>query len=382
MASRQHATGCPTPLTAGSIATAEEAGLVYVSDTQPGIRRLRAGGGFRYLGPGGPIRDSGTLARIKKLAIPPAWTDVWISPTESGHIQASGRDARGRKQYRYHERWREVRDRTKYERMVAFGRALPRIRRRVERDLSLPGLPREKVLATVVSLLEATRIRVGNREYADENKSYGLTTFRNKHAEVNGSSIRFEFLGKSGKKHSVTLRDRRLAKVVRRCQEIKGQELFQYLDDAGERRQVGSADVNEYLRDVSGEEFSAKDFRTWAGTVLAAQALRDRAPFESEAEAKRELADAIEAVAKSLGNTAAICRRCYIHPEVIGCFLEGGLADLLQGEGAVHRRVRGLKPDEQALLALLEARSAVDGRRGRERPGKGTVSAAAQSSRF
>jgi DNA topoisomerase-1 len=251
-------------------ATAEEAGLRYVNDAMPGIRRRRAGRGFTYAGTDGRrLTDRRVLARIRALAIPPAWTDVWICPIARGHLQATGRDARGRKQYRYHARWREVRDEAKYGRMVAFGQALPRIRRRVEADLALPGLPRERVLAAVVRLLEKTAVRVGNEEYARENRSFGLTTLRNRHAEVGTSRIRFRFRGKGGKETEVELNDRRLARIVARCQELPGQALFTYLDEDGEPRTVDSADVNEYLREISGEEFTAKDFRTWAGTVLA-----------------------------------------------------------------------------------------------------------------
>ena len=250
---------------ADPVEAARAAGLRYVSDTNPGITRKRAGKGFTYTGPDGEkVRDKETLARIKALAIPPAWTEVWISPDEHGHIQATGRDAKGRKQYRYHARWREVRDETKFNRMVAFGKALPGIRKRVEKHLSLPGLPREKVLATVVRLLETTLIRVGNEEYARENKSFGLTTMRKQHVQVNGTELRFRFRGKSGRTHNVSVVDSRLAAVVKRCQDLPGQDLFEYVDDGGEMQDVDSADVNEYLREISGEDFTAKDFRTWA----------------------------------------------------------------------------------------------------------------------
>jgi DNA topoisomerase-1 len=340
------------------IVAADEAELVYVSDAQPGIRRWKAGSGFRYVDERGHVvRSSVTLARIKTLAIPPAWTDVWICPLADGHIQASGRDARGRKQYRYHERWREVRDRTKFERTLAFGEALPALRERVDADLALPGLPRQKVLATVVRLLETTLIRVGNREYAQDNGSYGLTTLRDRHVKVDGSTLRFEFTGKGGKKHSVSIRDRRLATVVRDCQEIRGHELFQYLDEGGVRQTVGSADVNQYLREATGQEFSAKDFRTWAGTVLAVLALRELEAC-GEAETKRSLLRAVEEVAKSLGNTPAICRRCYIHPEVIDRYLEGTLLEALQdrAENAVAAGSNGRRAEEAAVLSLLRNR--------------------------
>jgi DNA topoisomerase-1 len=341
------------------VEAAAEAGLTYVSDGQPGIRRRRTKSGFRYVDPAGrPVRDSKTLARIRKLAVPPAWTDVWISPVANGHLQATGRDARGRKQYRYHERWRSVRDGTKYERTVAFGEALPALRERVERDMALPGLPREKVLATVVRLLETTLIRVGNEEYAQANGSYGLTTLHDRHVKVEGSTMRFEFKGKGGKKHNVTVKDRRLATVVRRCQEIRGYELFQYVDDSGERRTIDSGDVNEYLRGVTGEDFTAKDFRTWAGTVMAALALQEFESFTTEAEAKSQIVRAVETVARSLGNTPSICRKCYIHPDVIDHYLEGTLVDALRrrAEEELTESVSGLKPQEAAVLALLRDR--------------------------
>ena len=260
---------------ADPVESAIEAGLRYVTDEKPGIRRLRSGKGFRYVRPDGTaVRDEQTLRRIASLVIPPAWTDVWITTDPRGHLQATGRDAKGRKQYRYHPRWRAVRDENKYERMLAFGAAMPTIRARVDADLARPGLPREKVLATVVRLLEATLIRVGNEEYARENRSYGLTTLRNRHVDVHGSELRFEFRGKSGKDHQVSVRDRRLANVIRRLQELPGQEVFQYLDADGARHTIDSDDVNAYLREISGLELSAKDFRTWAGTILCAVALR------------------------------------------------------------------------------------------------------------
>lgn len=342
-------------------ASARQAGLRYVTDATPGIRRIRAGRGFRYEWPDGSrLEDAEHLARIRALAIPPAWTDVWIAAAANAHLQATGRDGRGRKQYRYHARWREVRDATKYDRMVAFGEALPRIRARVEADLGKPGLPREKVLATVVRLLEDTLIRVGNEEYARENRSFGLTTMRDQHVNVRGSEIRFHFRGKSGRVHEVGIRDRRLARIVKRCQDIPGYELFQYLDDDGERRTIDSADVNEYLRDVSGENFTAKDFRTWSGTVAAAIALREFESFDSETQAKRNVVAAIESVASQLGNTPAVCRKCYVHPAVIESYLDG------QTVAALKRRARArmetslheLKPAEAAVLALLRRRLA------------------------
>ena len=303
------------PINGNSYHCARAAGLQYVSDEAPGIARQRRGKAFRYLHPdGNTVRDRQTLARIRALAVPPAWREVWICPRDDGHLQATGRDARGRKQYRYHARWREVRDETKYGRMIPFARALPRIRRRVARDLARQGLPREKVLATVVRLLEITRMRVGNEEYARENASFGLTTLRERQVRVRGAKVKFRFRGKSGVEHEIELDDPRLAPIVRRMQDLPGEELFRYVDDHGETRRIESWDVNEYLREISGEEFSSKDFRTWAGTVLAARALRKIAPFASHTEGKRNIAQAIEAVARELGNTKAVCRKCYITP--------------------------------------------------------------------
>lgn len=301
------------------------AGLRYVSDHDPGISRRRAGNGFSYRGPdGGPI-DEPTLDRIRRLAIPPAWTEVWICPDPRGHIQAIGRDQRGRKQYRYHERWRQVRDENKYDRLIAFGRALPKLRARVEKDLQLPGLPRDKVLAAVIRLMEITLIRVGNEEYAKQNKSFGLTTLRNRHASVTGAAAMFEFRGKSGKVHKTGVRDRRLARIIKACQELPGQRLFEYLDEDGVTHAVESADVNAYLRDALGEDFSAKDFRTWAGTVNAARALAMAPDFQTAAEAKRHITTCVKAVAGLLGNTAAVCRSAYIHPQVLTAYEERAL---------------------------------------------------------
>ncbi len=314
---------------------AREAGLRYVDDTRPGLRRKRSGKGFRYLDTkGAPIRDAAEIERLKSLAIPPAYTDVWICPHANGHIQATGRDEKGRKQYRYHPRFREAREASKFHRIMAFAEALPGIRARIDADMSQRGLKREKVLATIVHLLETTLIRVGNDDYARSNKSYGLTTLRDPHVKIAGSEMRFRFKGKSGKEWSVSVRDRRVARIVKACQDLPGQELFQYLDDAGERRDVTSSDVNAYLREITGEDFTAKDFRTWAGTVLAALALREFEAFDSEAGAKKNLRAAIEGVAARLGNTPTICRKCYIHPEILGCYLEGGL--LLQIKDAVE----------------------------------------------
>ncbi len=335
------------------------AGLTFVSDTEPGIRRKKTKTGFRYETPDGkPLKDSGTLARIKSLVIPPAWTDVWICPARDGHLQATGRDARGRKQYRYHVRWREVRDEAKFERTLAFAKALPALRARLDVDMNQPGLSRDKVLATVVRLLELTRIRVGNEEYRKANNSFGLTTLRNRHVAVGGGELRFEFRGKSGKQHIVSLHDRRLAGIVRRCQEIKGQQLFQYLDEEGERHQIASNDVNAYLHEAMGGDFTAKDFRTWAGTVLAAMALCDFEPFETETEGKHNVVRAIEVAAAALGNTVAICRKSYVHPAVIESYLEG---DLPRSLGRIARTTasasgsNGLSAEEKAVVRLLRS---------------------------
>ena len=306
---------------------------------------------------GARVREPETLARIKRLAIPPAWRDVWICSLPHGHLQASGRDARGRKQYRYHARWRVVRDETKYARMVAFAAVLPGLRRRVADDLERSGLAREKVLAAVVRLLETTLIRVGNEEYARANRSFGLTTLRTHHVDIDGATLTFEFRGKGGRKHRVDVNDRRLARLVGRCQDLPGQELFQYLDADGERRTVDSGDVNAYLREVTGADFTAKDFRTWAGTVLAAHALAHHEGFGSQAEAKRQVARAVERVARELGNTPAVCRKGYIHPAVIETYLEGDLVDALGGRlDRGPGSATGLRPEEAAVLALLRGR--------------------------
>jgi DNA topoisomerase I len=339
------------------VESAKLAGLRYVTDASPGIRRKRHGKGFIYLGVDQqPIREQAQLQRMKTLAIPPAWNDVWICPSPNGHIQATARDAKGRKQYRYHERWREVRDETKYNRMNAFGEALPIIRKRVNADLALAGLPREKVLATVVRLLETTFIRVGNPEYARDNKSYGLTTMRNRHVAVSGSTLRFQFRGKSGKQHRVALTDPRLAKIIKRCQDLPGQELFQYLED-GELQSIGSAEVNQYLREITGQDFTAKDFRTWAGTVLAALALKQFDAFEGETEAKKNIVEAIQTVAECLGNTPAICRKCYIHPTILEAYLDGSLLERLTiTRTKVTNGLSGLRRVEKAVMKLLKQR--------------------------
>ncbi len=324
--------------------SARAAGLRHVTDALPGISRQRSGTGLRYLAPGGKaIRKRETLVRIRALAVPPAWREVWICARDDGHLQATGRDARGRKQYRYHDRWREVRDETKYARMPAFARALPRIRRRVSQDLALPELPRDKVLATIVRLLEATRMRVGNEEYARQNDSFGLTTLRVRQVRVRGATMSFRFRGKSGVRHDIALSDRRLAAIVRRMRDLPGYELFQYVDERGDTRAVDSADVNGYLRAIAGDEFTSKDFRTWAGTVLAAEALQTL-----------DLSKAIERVARQLGNTKAVCRKCYIHPAVIEAYLDGSLGQAMSGRNveACVKRLLG-SPRRRSLLPAL-----------------------------
>jgi DNA topoisomerase-1 len=354
---------------------ARAAGLRYVSDAEPGITRRRAGRAFSYRSPDGSLLEDGAeLARIRWLAIPPAWSDVWICPDRKGHLQATGRDARGRKQYRYHPGWRTVRDAAKFDRMLAFARALPRLRARVREDQARRGLPREKVLATVVSLLEVTLIRVGNQEYARDNRSYGLTTMRDRHVGFAGAEIIFEYRGKGGKRHRISLRDRRLARIVRSCQELPGQHLFQYVDEQGQQQAIGSTDVNAYLQEITGEPFTAKDFRTWAGTVLASLALGEFESFDSEAAAKRNVTRAIEEVAAQLGNTAAVCRKSYIHPEIVACYMDGSLLELLQGrvERALRDDLPGLRSEEAAVLALLQQRLSREiERRGARVPGSG-----------
>lgn len=349
----------PVEIVTDPAESAKAAGLRYVSDAKPGLKRLKRGKNFRYTtATGSAVTDDETLGRIKSLVIPPAWTDVWISPWQNGHLQATGRDVKGRKQSRYHPRWREVRDETKYERMSHFADALPTIRERVRHDLGLPGLPRKKVLATIVSLMEATLIRVGNEEYARENKSYGLTTMRNKHVEVEGSKITFTFQGKSRVHHTIDLEDRRLAKIIKRCEEIPGYELFQYLDHEGEPHSIDSSDVNEYLREISGEHFTAKDFRTWAGSVLACMTLKELGPYETVTQAKKNVVEAIKSVAERLGNTPSVCRKCYVHPAVLEAYLGGtSVAEAKeQIEEEIEEHATALKQEERALLDLLESR--------------------------
>jgi DNA topoisomerase I len=336
--------------------TARTAGLRYVSDARPGIRRRRCGRSFRYVAPdGAAVRDAETLRRVRSLAIPPAWTGVWICPHPGGHIQATGRDQKGRKQYRYHPRWREVRDETKYDRIIVFAETLPRIRERVQQDLALPGLRKERVLATAVRLLETTFIRVGNEEYAKQNDSFGLTTLRDEHVEVNGSSLHFQFRGKSGKEHEVTVRDPRLARIVKRCQELPGQELFQYVGEDGERHSITSADVNEYLREISGQDFTAKDFRTWAGTLLAFVALRECLECETETEARKNIVYVVRCVADRLGNTPAVCRKCYIHPSILEAYLDRDMRAALRALvlDVPAGGPAGLNPVEAVVLRFL-----------------------------
>ncbi|PWK45760.1 MULTISPECIES: DNA topoisomerase IB [unclassified Pseudomonas] len=323
--------------------------LHYVDDTQPGITRKLLRGKFSYFDPSAQrITDPDEIKRLNALAVPPAYTEVWICADPRGHLQATGRDARGRKQYRYHPRWREVRDADKYSRLRDFGRALPTLRKQLETLLAAPGFSRDKVMATVITLLDATLIRVGNTQYARDNRSYGLTTLRSRHVEVNGSAIRFQFRGKSGVEHQITVKDRRLARIIKRCQDIPGQNLFQYLDENGERHTISSADVNAYLQTLTGADFTAKDYRTWAGSVLALSVLRDM-PWEPESEAKRQVVEMVKNVARQLGNTPAVCRKCYIHPAVFDAFWLGALAELPR-----PRLRKGLRPEEVGLAMFLE----------------------------
>jgi DNA topoisomerase-1 len=352
----------PAPRLTDPAESARAARLRYVTDQTPGIRRRKSGKGFVYLTPDGKIiRDTDEIRRFRSLAIPPAWRDVWICPLAHGHLQATGRDAKGRKQHRYHPRWRDARDETKYDRMLEFGKLLPAIRRKVAQDLRLPGLPREKVLATVVRLLETSMFRVGNQEYTRQNNSFGLATLRSRHVNVSGSSIRFEIRGKSGVQHAVDLDDRRLAKIIKQCRDLPGYELFQYIGDDGEHHAIDSADVNDYLRQVAGEEFSSKDFRTWAGTVLAARALGEFHNGDKKARLKKNILQAIEAVAKRLGNTKAVCRKCYIHPAVIDAYTDGSLLQILSRRAKrptdkAHVPI----PEEAAVLALLNRNKKLD----------------------
>ncbi|GAB4461103.1 MAG: DNA topoisomerase IB [Armatimonadaceae bacterium] len=336
-------------------ASARAARLRYMTDSKPGIVRKKWGRGFRYLNPdGSPVEDDATRERIEALAIPPAYTDVWISPHANGHLQATGIDDRGRKQYLYHARWQEIRDAVKFHRMVAFGSILPRLRKTVDEDLHQKGLPREKVLATVVRLLDATAIRVGNEEYARKNHSFGLTTLHNDHVAVRGSKIAFHFRGKSGKEHEIELRDREVARVVRQCQELPGQELFAYRDNEGDEHDVDSGDVNTYLHEIAGEEFTAKDFRTWAGTVFCLEGLLCPVaePGLSETQRKRRIREAVKQVAERLGNTPAVCRKSYIHPSLIAAYENDTLATSLK-KARKGRPLSGLSDMESLTLRFL-----------------------------
>ena len=336
--------------------TAAAAGLRYVSDQSPGICRRRKGTTFIYYNnEGRQLRGPSEIKRIRSLAIPPAWERVWICPHASGHLQATGYDSKGRKQYKYHPNWRAVRDEVKFERLLSFAEVLPKIRNRVDEDIRRPELSREKVLATVVRLLELSLIRIGNEEYAKENNSFGLTTMRNRHAEIDGSTVRFRFRGKSGKQHTVEVSDRRVAKIVQKCQDLPGQHLFEYQDSNGDIASIASEDVNEYLHNITGQPFSAKDFRTWAGTVLAAIALTKIEEVDSQSIAKKNVVTAIEAVARLLGNTVAICRKCYIHPAIPTSYLNGTLAHNLQkkADSEIAEHLHDLKPEEAAVIAML-----------------------------
>jgi DNA topoisomerase-1 len=342
---------------ASPVESAKVAGLRYVSDVLPGIRRKRAGKHFSYIGlDGKPIHDQEVVKRIRSLAIPPAWTNVWICPDPRGHIQATGRDAKGRKQYRYHPAWRKIRDETKYDRMVAFGHALSLVRERVAHDLALPGLPREKVLATIVRLLDETSIRIGNEEYARENESFGLATMRENHVDVEGSTIHFQFRGKGGKEFNMDIKDRRLARIVKKCQDLPGQELFHYVDSEKNTHVIASEDVNEYLQQITDQDFTTKDYRTWAGTIVATSALLASGQYETKTEAKENIVHAIEVAAQHLGNTPAICRKCYVHPEIIDAYLNGTLlnAQHHQKEKIRQQSLQGLRPEELSVLAFLE----------------------------
>jgi DNA topoisomerase-1 len=367
--------------------TARDAGLRHSSDTRPGITRRRAGRSFTYRDPdGATIRDEEVLARIRALAIPPAWTDVWICPSPLGHIQATGRDARGRKQYRYHARWRARRDAGKFDRMLEFADALPAIRARCDTDLARHGLPREKVLAAVVRLLELTLIRVGNDEYARLNKSFGLTTLKDRHAVIDGSAVHFRFRGKTGKIQEVELRDRRLAGIVRRCQDLPGQELFQYVDDDGEVRDVASDDINEYIREASGGAgFTAKDFRTWAGTLLAYRALRALGPADGDRASRQNVNQAIREVADGLGNTPTVAKGSYVHPAVVDAYLEGSLRGALleATEDAPTPPARPTPAEERAMVSMLRRRQRAHDRATRERarPPKKRAGGAGRTSR-
>jgi DNA topoisomerase-1 len=331
-------------------------GLQYVLDDQPGIQRQRRGKKFVYIGLNGePIRDEAEIRRINSLAIPPAYKDVWICPLPNGHLQATGRDARGRKQYRYHALWRMIRDQTKFTRMIIFSQSLPTIRQQIEHDLALPGLPKQKVLAAIIKLMELTRIRVGNEEYARTNQSYGLTTMQDEHVDIQGTKLQFRFRGKSGVEHDIELTDRRLARIVKRCQDLPGQSLFQYIDQQGECQTIRSEDVNNYLREISNQNFTAKDFRTWAGTVLAASHLAEIEPCSSETAAKKNISEVVKVVASHLGNRPATCRKYYVHPAIFEAYLDQSLVQAMQQYAtAIIEDVHALRAEEMAVVLLLE----------------------------
>lgn len=343
--------------TADPVEAAEAVGLRYVSDESPGFRRERVDDSFQYMDlKGKPIRDEEEIRRINALRIPPAWEEVWICPFANGHLQATGRDAKGRKQYRYHDQWRQLRDQTKFTRMVAFSEALPKIRERIEQDLKRPGLPKEKVLATVLRLMELTRIRVGNEEYAKTNKSFGLTTMRDRHVDISGSTVRFKFRGKSGVEHDIEISDRRLAKIVKNCRDIPGQELFQYIDENGQRQSIDSGDVNDYLREITTDDFTAKDFRTWSGTVLATLELHEAGTGESQTATKKAIVQAIKTVAQHLGNRPATCRKYYVHPAVLNAYETGSLSEVMTQhlEQEIEAVSCGLRCEELVVVALLK----------------------------
>lgn len=344
-------------LSGDPVKVARSVGLCYVSDNKPGIRRERIGEEFIYLDTEGkPVTDAEELARIQALVIPPAWTEVWICPLPNGHLQATGRDAKNRKQYRYHANWCQIRNQSKFDRMVQFGLTLPLIREQTDRHLRFRTLCREKVLATLVQLLEKTLIRVGNTEYAEKNESYGLTTLQDDHVEVTATKVKFQFRGKSGVEHEIELGDRRLAAIVKRCQEIPGQELFQYYDENGDAQVVGSKDVNAYLREITGEDFTAKDFRTWFGTVYALLELREAGAAASKTEAKKVVTQAIKHAAKQLGNRPATCRKYYVHPAILEAYMDGSLLPIVEQchQQPVSHSSYGLRPEEQAVLSILE----------------------------
>ena len=358
------------PVKVAPEASAREAGLQYHTDDSPGITRKHMSKGWSYHQPDGtPMRDAATLQRINALAIPPAWKDVWIAPEADSHLQVTGRDEKGRKQYRYHPQWRETRDATKYTQMIAFGEALPKIRARITHDLHLRGLPHDKVLAVIVRLLETTLIRVGNEEYARENGHYGLTTLQREHVTVRGGSLQFAFTGKSGVDHTITLRDPQLARIVRQIEDLPGNTLFRYLDAHGKAHPIDSADVNTYLHEITGEHFTAKDFRTWAGTVLAALALQKFEAYDTKTQAKKNILRAIEYVAERLGNTPSVCRKCYVHPDVLNAYLDGTIRDAPSAKTEVKLtdNLATLKPEEAAVLAFLRERLTRTSARNRQR---------------